>query len=126
MTKATKTIGTAQDSAKTSGGYVASGESSFSRRMAHPDHVRMPSYVKPPRTRSRQTHDNAANIRVQEIEIERMQRKTMNEHDQDKLAKLRKNIAIKQAFVERLKQEDAEGIETIPGEFDIEPWRNIR
>ncbi len=123
MTKATRTVGTAKDEAKASNGYVASGESSFSRRIAHPDNVRMRSYVRPPRSRA--TNDNAANIRVQEIEIERLQRKTMNEHDVVKLAKLRKSIAIKQAFVERLKQEDAEGIETIPGEFDIEPWGNI-
>ena len=127
MRKAIIQQGRAADLTKTSDGYVASGESSFSRRAAHSDHVRLNSYEKK-RAHVRQSRDNAANIRVQEIELERMQRATLVEHDQVRLAKLRKNIEIKSRFVARLKrekQELAEGIETIPGADEFEKWSNI-
>jgi hypothetical protein len=114
--------GTAADSSKVADGYVASGESSYSRRAANPDHVRLPSYEK---NRKHGPRSNASHLQYQRAELERLQRKATIEHAPVKLAKLRKNIEAKTRFVARLEREEqerAEGIQTIHGADEYERW----
>jgi hypothetical protein len=103
MTKATVSRGTAKDHAERGEGFSANGESAFSRRVAHPDLVRMKGYVRPRPQNSHAAH--AADIRFNEIEIEKMQRAMTVERNPVRLAKLARSIAIKSAFVEKLKSE---------------------
>jgi hypothetical protein len=122
--KAATKQGTAADSAKASDGYVASGESSYSRRAAHPDHVRLPSY----KNTKHGPRSNASHLRYQRTELERLQRKAGVEHNPGKLEKLRKNIEAKTQFVARLEREEqelAEGVETIHGADEFEKWSDI-
>jgi hypothetical protein len=102
-------VGTAKALAGNGEGFSANGESQFSRRAAHPENVRMKGYVEPPRKRPPNAHAaHATDIKFNLIEIERMQRAMTVEKNPVRLAKLAKNVAIKRAFVEKLKSENDE------------------
>ncbi len=104
--RATKTEGTAREAAERGEGFSANGESQWTRNAAQPGNVRMKGYEPPPRQRPPNPHARyAADIRFNEIEIERMQRAMTVEKNPVRLAKLARSIAIKSAFVEKLKSE---------------------
>jgi hypothetical protein len=105
---ATLTVGTAREHAERGEGFSANGESQWTRNAAQPGNVKMRGFhenepgTSPYRPGPRTT---AENIRFNEIEIARMQNAARKETNPAGLAKLAKNIAIKSAFVEKLKRE---------------------
>jgi hypothetical protein len=123
--RATRTEGTAKELADNGVGYVASGEGEWSRNRAKADNVRLRGYMPPPRNRTRAPKQYATDIRCNEIELSRLERALTVERNPARVAKLRKNIAIKSAFVERLKDEERQGIETIHGADEYESWDKI-
>src|ERR1700737_4954471 len=97
--------GSAKNLADHGAGYSANGESEFSRQSAHAPNV---SLKKGKRTDGRL-------IRETEKALRKLKYRASEERDPTRLMKLEKNIAIKSAFLDRLRPPR---IITIPGELE--------
>lgn len=132
--------GTAKDAADVAVGYTASGASEHSRHAAHGSKTEerpgAQSVTGADREEGRQ-HGRGKRSRWQIIQenhrrIAKIASKMKTEKDPEKLATLRKNYAIKSAFLSGLHSESGtkikvriEPIETIPGEDDFDPWDKV-
>jgi hypothetical protein len=131
--RATLTKGTARESAEHGEGFSANGESQYSRRAAQPDNIKMRGFHEGERGtgKYRGPRSIADNIRFIETELRQVQTALIHETAPERIAKLKKKIEIKTRFLDRLRGElsgatrDASRVETIPGDFDIEPWDRV-
>jgi hypothetical protein len=95
------TAGTSKDLADHAIGYAANGESSYTRRAARPD-----SNIRGTRASlSNGRHSVSQLIEESKKLLARMQCELRIETNKERLAKLRSNIVIKAAFIEKLERE---------------------
>jgi hypothetical protein len=104
--------GTADEAAKHDEGYSGNGMSEFSRQAAHAGNVKLKSFEegKPPVWTRSDLEQLGDKIAKQCRFLAAFHMRLRSETDAERREKLRKNITIKTAFIERLKQSQREAL----------------
>ena len=105
------TVGTARDLADHAAGYSASGESEFSRQIAHSANVKLAGYVEPKAPQWTRTAREALGEKIakQTQFLAALHMKLRFEPDEERRAKIRKNIEIKTRYLAKLVADQSRG-----------------
>jgi hypothetical protein len=94
-------VGTARDLAEKGLGYAANGIGEYSRHSAHSQNIKLPGYVEHgPKVRGPRAPGQLLGETIKALA--KLERDARTERDLTRLAKLKKNIGIKSAFIARL------------------------